>query len=270
MIVLDHNFAVDEELPTEPSKQPWAADVNELNERWRKRVKLDMLTLKVDGQEIPKIRERLKKRYNTLAQSVRQTESNEILEMYLSSLTHCFDPHSSYMSPESLEEFQIQMQLSLEGIGAALRSEDGNTVVAQIVQGGAAEKDGRVKVGDKIVAVGQETGEFVDIVEMKLNKVVRMIRGKRGSKVRLQVSKATTGESVVYELIRQKVELKESEVKGEIINTKNRLGRDSRIGIINIPSFYRDFNGAEQGLDQFKVERVWALQAMQGLHSASK
>lgn len=252
MIALDHNFAVDEELPTEPSKQPWAADVNELNERWRKRVKLDMLTLKIDGQELPKIRERLKKRYNTLAQSIRQMESNEILEMYLSSLTHCFDPHSSYMSPESVEEFKIQMELSLEGIGAALKSDDGNTVVAQIVPSGAADKDGRLKMGDKIVAVGQETGDFVDIVEMKLNKIVRMIRGKRGSKVRLQIAKAETGELFTYELIRQKVELKESEVKGEVINTKNRLGRDSRIGVINIPSFYRDFNGAEQGLEGFK------------------
>lgn len=248
----DHDFTKEEDIATEPGKQPWPADLNEVTERWRKRVKFDILNLRLDGQEMAKIRDRLHKRYNTLAKTISATEGNEVLETYLSSLTHCFDPHSSYMSPETLEEFQIAMQLSLDGIGAALRSEDGNTFVADVVQGGAAEKDGRLKVGDKILAVGQETGDMVDIVEMKLNKVVRQIRGKRGSKVRLQVSKADTNESVIYELVRQKIELKEAAVKGEIINTKTRTGRDSRIGVINIPSFYRDFNGAEQGLDDFK------------------
>lgn len=247
-----HDFTVDEEFPIEAGKQPWAVTAEELNDRWRKRVKLDMVNLRIDGQEAPKIKERLHKRYNTLARSIHETESHEVLEMYLSSLTHCFDPHSSYMSPETLEEFQISMRLALDGIGAALRSEDGTTVVAQIVAGGAAEKDGRLKVGDKITAVGQETGDLVDIVEMKLSKVVRMIRGKRGSKVRIQVAKAETSETAIYDLIRQTVELKESEVKGEVINTKARTGRDARIGVINIPSFYRDFSAAEKGQEDFK------------------
>lgn len=252
LIDAKHDFTVDEEFPVEAGKQPWAATADELNDRWRKRVKLDMVNLRIDGQDAAKIKERLHKRYNTLARSIHETESWEVLETYLSSLSHCFDPHSSYMSPETLEEFQIQMRLALDGIGAALRSEDGTTVVAQIVAGGAAEKDGRLKVGDKITAVGQETGDMVDIVEMKLSKVVRMIRGKRGSKVRLQVAKADTGETGVYDLIRQTVELKESEVKGEVINTKGRTGRDSKIGVINIPSFYRDFSAAEKGQDDFK------------------
>lgn len=252
MVDAEHDFSKDEEMTTDPGKQPWAADITEITERWRKRVKFDVLSLKLDGQETAKIRDRLHKRYNTLAKTIGATEGHEVLETYLSSMTHCFDPHSSYMSPETLEEFQIAMQLSLDGIGAALRSEDGTTFVAEIVQGGAAEKDGRLKVGDKILAVGQETGELLDIVEMKLSKVVRQIRGKRGSKVRLQVAKVDTNESVIYELVRQKIELKEQAVKGEIINTKTRTGRDSRIGVINIPSFYRDFNGAEQGLDDFK------------------
>ncbi len=249
---IEHDFTKDEEMTTEPGKQPWAADATEITERWRKRVKFDILGLRLDNQDMGKIRDRLHKRYNTLSKTVAATEGHEVLESYLSSMTHCFDPHSSYMSPETLEEFQISMQLSLDGIGAALRSEDGTTIVAEIVPGGAAEKDGRIKVGDKILAVGQETGELIDIVEMKLSKVVRQIRGKRGSKVRLQVAKADTNESVLYELVRQKIELKEQAVKGEIINTKSRTGRDARIGVINIPSFYRDFNGAEQGLEDFK------------------
>jgi carboxyl-terminal processing protease len=172
--------------------------------------------------------------------------------MYLSALAHCFDPHSSYMSPNTLEDFQIQMKLELEGIGAALRSEDGYTIVAQIVPGGAAEKDGRLKVNDKIIAVGQEDGEWVDIIEMKLSKVVRLIRGKGGTKVRLRVLD-DAAKTVEYDLIRQKIELKSSEVKGEIIPAATWFpGSTGRIGVINIPSFYRDFGGAQEGVENFK------------------
>ena len=248
----DHDFTVDEEILTDTKKREWCADVSEINERWRRRVKYDILSLRLEDEKAEDIRGRLHKRYNTLARSINESESGEVLEMYLSSLTHCFDPHSSYLSPESLEEFRISMQLSLDGIGAALRSEDGYTYVASIVKGGAADKDGRLEVDDKIVAVAQETGDFVDIVEMKLKKVVRLIRGKRGSKVRLQIVKGDSGDRETYELIRQKIELQESAVRGEIIETEGRIGRSARVGVINVPSFYRDFNGAEQGLENFK------------------
>lgn len=252
MIDAEHDFTIDEELITDADELPYCESVDALNERWRKRVKLDILNLKLDDTSPEEITDRLHKRYKMLERTINDTESFEVLEMYLSSMTHCFDPHSSYMSPQTLEEFRISMQLSLDGIGAALRSEDGYTFVAQIVKGGAAEKDGRLEVGDKILAVAQEVGEFVDIVEMKLSKVVRLIRGKRGSKVRLQVQKGDSGDTVVYDLIRQKIELRESEVKGEIIDTVDRTGRQARIGVINIPSFYRDFNGAENGVENFK------------------
>lgn len=253
MVDVDHDFTVDEEMPTDGKSQVWSPTIEDMNDRWRRRVKFDTLNLRLDGKTEPAaIRDRLHKRYNTLLRSIQETEPNEILEMYLSALTHCFDPHSSYMSPESMEEFRIQMQLSLDGIGAALRSEDGTTFVADIVKGGAADKDGRLKVGDKITAVAQETGEFVDIIEMKLSKVVRMIRGKRGSKVRLQVARADNNETEVYELVRQKIELDDSAVKGQILDAQDWTGRKARIGVINVPSFYRDFNGAEQGVDDFK------------------
>lgn len=252
LVDLPHDFTADEEMATDGEDLAWAKSQDEINERWRKRVKYEVLTFKMDDKDIEETRDRLHKRYRTIKRSIDDTESSEVLEMYLSSLTHCFDPHSSYMSPETLEEFRIAMQLSLDGIGAALRSEDGYTFVASVVKGGAADKDGRLEVGDKIIGVGQETGDIEDIVEMKLSKVVRRIRGKRGSKVRLQCVKEDSGDTVTYELIRQKIELKESAVKGEIINTKDRTGRDARIGVINIPSFYRDFKGAEEGLDNFK------------------
>src|SRR5690606_5446687 len=113
-----------------------------------------------------------------------QLDSINILEIYLTTLTNCFDPHSSYMSPDTVEDFTIQMKLSLDGIGAQLRWEDGYTVVHQVIPGGAADLDGRLQVGDKIIGVGQEEGEIEDIIDLKLRKVVEKIRGPRGTKVR--------------------------------------------------------------------------------------
>lgn len=252
LIDAPHDFTLDETMSVDGEAATWAASASELNERWRKRIKYDLLLLKLDDTPIEEARKRLHKRYDTLKKSAHSTEPNEVVEIYLSAMAHCFDPHSSYMSPQTLEDFQIQMRLSLDGIGAALRSEDGYTVVAEIVAGGGAEKDGRLKVKDKIVAVGQEDGDFVDIIEMKLSRVVRLIRGPGGTKVRLRVL-TESGETVVYELTRQKIELKSSEVKGEIIPASDRIpGATGKLGVINIPSFYRDFAGAQQGEDDFK------------------
>ncbi len=252
LIDAPHDFALDESMVIDGDQLAWSADAAEANERWRKRVKYDLLTLQLDKVSAEDGRKRLHKRYDTVKRSAHDMEDNEVLEMYLSSMAHCFDPHSSYMSKQSVEDFEIQMRLSLQGIGAALQAEDGVTVVKQIVAGGAAEKDGRLKVGDKITAVGQEEGDFQEILEMKLNKVVRLIRGDGGTKVRLRVLKET-GETIVYELTRQTIALTAQEVKGEIIQTGERVpGTKGRVGVINIPSFYRDFGGAQQGKDDFK------------------
>ncbi len=258
LIDADYDFTVDEEMVTDSDILPWARTDAEMNERWRKRVKYELLNSKLAEEDLEKFkmaeaRTRLHKRYQTLQRTLNETEDAEILEMYLSALTHCFDPHSNYMSPQTLKEFRIAMELSLDGIGAALRSKDGFTVVAEVVPGGAADEHGKLKAGDKIVGVAQADGEFVDIVEMKLSKVVRLIRGDRGTVVRLQVKTGATGETVVYKLTRKKIELKSAEVKGEVIDAKTRTkGRNGRIGIVNIPSFYRDFRSAQQGVDDFK------------------
>jgi len=248
----DHDFTVDEEITISGDDLGWAASEQELDDRWRKRIKYQLLDLKLDGTELDEAREQLHKRYRNVKLNMEQMNEQDKLEIYLTALTRCFDPHSSYMSPQTWQDFEIQLRLSLDGIGAALRADDGYTIVAQIVPGGAADKDGRLKVGDKIIGVGQEEGEIEDIFEMKLSDVVRKIRGKRGTIVRLRVKPADGGESVVYDLTRQKIELKESEVKGEILDTADRLGRKGRVGIIQIPSFYRDFAGAQSGIRNFK------------------
>ena len=273
LIDTKHDFTIDESIEIDADKIAWSKTEDELNDRWRRRVKFELINARLDNEDLasgkhkPKAgpgrkeasttpvdpQERLHKRYRMLQKAVRETEDGDKLEMYLSSLTHCFDPHSSYMSPQSQEEFEIAIALNLDGIGASLQSEDGFTIVREIVKPGAASEDGRLKAGDKIVAVGQETGEMVDILEMKLNKVVRMIRGKRGTKVRLQVKKGDTGEVVLYELTRKKIELTNAEVKGEIIEADKRIpGRKGRIGVINIPSFYRDFKAFSEGVENAK------------------
>ena len=253
LIDADHDFTAEEDIVIEADELDWAASDDEISERWRKRIKSDLLLLKLDKKTTEEAREKLHKRYRYLHSMERQYEDGEKLEVYLSSLTHCFDPHSAYMSPETLEDFRISMELSLEGIGASLRSEDGYTIVHEIVPDGAAAKDGRIKVNDTILAVGQAEGEMLDVVDMKLKHVVRHIRGNKGTKVRLQVKKADTGAIETYELVRQAIALNEQAVRGEIINTGDRLaGTNMRIGVIDIPSFYRDFRGAQQGIDNFR------------------
>lgn len=253
LVDVDHDFTVDESIVVDSKDLGFAKDQTEMNERWRKRVKYDLLTLVLDDTKIDEARKQLHKRYRNNLRTMTQTDNPEKLEMYLSALTHCFDPHSSYMSPQTLEDFRISMELSLDGIGAALRSEDGFTTVAEIVPGGAADADGRLKAGDKIIAVAQEDGNFVDVVEMKLSKVVRYIRGKRGTIVQLKVKKEKDSSAEVYKLTRKKIELSTSEVKGKIIETGERIpGQTGRIGIISIPSFYRDFRGAQRGDENFK------------------
>ncbi|MBD3672929.1 MAG: carboxy terminal-processing peptidase [Planctomycetaceae bacterium] len=266
----EYDFTKDETAILDGDELDWAPSVEAINERWRKRVKFDLLSLKLDATPMDEARERLHKRYHLLKETMHQTEDFETFETYLSSLTHCFDPHSTYMSPQTLEEFQIQMRLSLQGIGAQLTSEDGMTVINKIIPGGAAAKDKRLEVGDKIVAVAQEEGEWVDVVEMKLSKVVRYIRGKAGTVVKLKVEKADSGESVVYELIRQKVELTESAVSGQIIDAKEWFpnGDPGRIGVIHIPSFYRDFSGAQAGREDFRSTSRDVLGVLQEFRKA--
>lgn len=259
-----YDFSKNESIIVDAEKRKWAATDAEIQERWRIRIKADILSLKLEDTKDSEIRSRLVKRYDNIQRAIRQTEKVEILEMYLSAMTHSFDPHSSYMSPQTMEDFEIIMRLRLQGIGASLRSIDGHTVVANIVEGGAADKDGRLKKDDKIIGVDKGDGTMVDIVEMKLSKVVRLIRGKEGTQVRLNVQKADTidkktgktvkkGETGIFILTRQIIQLKSSEVKGEILDSGKRIGvPGKRIGVINIPSFYRDFEGARLGVENFK------------------
>lgn len=273
LIDADHDFSVEEEITRDADELPWASTEEELTERWRKRIKFDLVMLKLDKTDLADARKRLHTRYHTNKVFMDQTESHEVLELYLSSMTHCLDPHSSYMSPQTLQDFEIQMRLKLEGIGARLKYEDGYTVVEEVIQGGAAAADGRLTKGDKIIGVSSDAvSEFVDVVEMKLTKVVDKIRGKKGTKVKLQVMKEGGGIEE-YELTRTEVKITEDEVRGKVIDSAEWIpGQKARVGVLRIPSFYRDFQGASQGgdfkstskdiklvLDEFKKQQVDVL-----------
>ena len=271
LIDSEFDFTKDESIVADPDDIPWAATPAEMNERWRKRIKYDVLQLTLEDEPISDIRARLHKRYSNLLAIQRQIEPADKLETFITALATTFDPHSSFMSEKTLEDFKISMELSLEGIGAALQNEDGYVTVKQIIQGGAAEEDGRLGLEDKIIGVAQQgEAEFTDVVEMRIGNVVRLIRGDSGTVVRLQVLPAEGGEVEVIELKRRKIELKDSAVRGEIYDLRERLGLDAplKVGVINIPSFYRDFDGANSGVEGFSSTSRDVLKALQEFREA--
>jgi len=254
MLDQPHDFSLDEEMIRDADAATFAKTPEEAQERWRQRVKFDLLKETSDDVAMDKAIEKLRKRYNSIRKSWNQTDNDELLERYLSAMTTGFDPHSDYMSPSTLDNFNITMRLELDGIGASLKSEDGYTMVHNIIPGGAADKDGKLKPGDKIVGVGQGSeGQMEDIVDMKLNDVVEKIRGKRKTIVRLEVDPADESERKTYTITRDRIELKDSEARSEIIERGIKPdGKPYRIGVIQLPSFYMDMDGARLGLPTYK------------------
>jgi len=253
----DFDFTQDEVLVTNWDKQEFPKDAAEAKDRWRKLLKYDLLVLKTDKDEKAKKDEpkaRLSRRYHSFAKRMHQTDADELLEMYLTSITSSYDPHTTYMSPSSLENFKIMMSLNLDGIGAQLKVEDGYAVIDKIVAGGAAEKNGQLKEQDRVVQVGQgEEGEMVDVVDMKLNDVVKLIRGRAGSIVRLGVLPAVGGEIKTIKITRAKIELKDSEARGKIVEEgKKGDGTPYKVGYIDLPSFYLDMEAKSQGRADYK------------------
>ena len=254
MLDQPHDFSLEEEMVRDADAATFAKTPEEAQERWRQRVKFDLLKETSDDVAMDKAIEKLRKRYNSIRKSWNQTDNDELLERYLSAMTTGFDPHSDYMSPSTLDNFNITMRLELDGIGASLKSEDGYTMVHNIIHGGAADKDGKLKPGDKIVGVGESAqGPMLDIVDMKLNDVVEKIRGTRKTIVRLEVDPADGSERKTYTITRDRIELKDSEARSEIIERGIKPdGKPFRIGVIQLPSFYMDMDGARLLLPNYK------------------
>lgn len=274
LLATEHDFAINERIVKDRDLLEYPRDEAEARERWRKRVKYELLSHKADkvlaeekkDDEAPEDNdedtdeegedpiEKISKRYRNLAKRWHQTDGDELLELYLTAMTMSFDPHTTYMSASTLENFNIQMSLELEGIGAALRAKDGYTVVERIIPGGAADEDGRLKPQDRIQGVGQGIdGEIEDVVDMKLSDVVKRIRGKRGSVVRLEVTSSDKSEKHIIEITRAKIELTDSEAQGEVFAEGEKPdGTPYRIGVIKLPSFYMDMDGRRRNPLNFK------------------
>ena len=182
-----------------------------------------------------------------------QTDSDELLEMYLTAMATSYDPHTTYMSPSTLENFDIQMRLNLEGIGAELQSEDGYTIIKKIVPGGAAEKQGQLKAEDKIVGVGQgPDGAIEDVMDMKLQDVVQLIRGKRGTIVRLKVISPGSTKPKMIAITRETIQLKDKEAQSKVFELGQKPnGQPYKLGVIKLPSFYMDMSG-RLGITEYK------------------
>ena len=256
------DYVIDKDLVTYPKTKEEAFD------RCQKKVKFDILKLKADNRDFLEKKNgdseatnssraramedpitRLERRCESTKKRVHLTNNDEVLELYLSAVTGAYDPHSSYMSQTSYLDFMDRMGLDLEGIGASLTSEDGITTIKQIISGGPADKDGRLKIDDKILGVAQgKDGELEDVVDMKLNDVVQKIRGKRGTTVRLQILPDDGSGLKIIELVREKIELEDSQAQQVIFEagTKND-GTPYRVGVIDLPSFYLDMKAAERG-----------------------
>jgi carboxyl-terminal processing protease len=254
VLKLEHDFAVDEEMVRDPDAATYPKSQEEAFERWRKRIKFDLLDLAAEEVEKEEATDRLRRRYTNFAKRMEQMQNEDLSEMFLSAVTTVFDPHSTYMSPSTLENFWIIMGLELEGIGASLTVEDGYTVLKKIIPGGAADEDGRLKVEDKIIGVGDGTGaEIVDVVDMRLNDVVKKIRGKAGTVVRLEVIAADGTGKHIYDIERARIELKDQEARSEVIEFGQKpSGGPYKIGVLDLPSFYMDMEGAQRGEEDFK------------------
>lgn len=236
------DFDRDETLELDREESEWPASISAADELWRKRLKSSVLNLRLTGKEDEEIRDLLVRRYKGQLKRVQQQSSDDVFELYMNSLTRLYDPHSNYLSPRSLENFNMSMSLSLEGIGAVLQVEDEYTKVARLVAGGPADRTGKIKPNDKIVAVGQDkTGEMVDVVGWRLDDVVDLIRGPAGTYVRLET--IPTGGDGTHKTIliqRSKVKLEDQAAKKATFEFSDGE-KTYKIGVINLPTFYIDF-----------------------------
>ncbi len=244
------DFTIDESLNVDRENLPWATSNEELDDLWRKRLKDAILNLKLTDKEPEKIQELLVKRFKNRLTRAKQTNSEDVYQLYMNSFTKTYDPHTQYFSPRTSENFNINMSLSLEGIGAVLQLEDEYTKVVSLVPAGPADKTGQLKPNDKIIAVGQgEDGEMVDVIGWRLDEVVQLIRGKKDTIVRLDVISAKQTDasaSKVINITRNKVELEEQSAQSEIIEIE-QFGAVRKIGVIDIPTFYVDFRAMQKG-----------------------
>jgi len=245
------DYTADEYFESDRDKEPWAKSEAELNEVWRKIIKNQALSLKLTGKSPQDIEKTLTERYERLMKSyARDVSSQDVFSIYMNSITGAYDPHTNYMSPSEADRFKQAISLSLEGIGARLQLDNDYTKVVELVPGGPAIKSNLIHVNDRIVAVGQgEKGEWVDVIGWRIDDVVKLIKGPKGTTVRLQILPAELGVSAKpqeIKLVREKIKLEDQQAKKSMIKYM-KDGKETRVGVIVLPNFYMDFEAYQKG-----------------------
>src|SRR3989338_3394700 len=236
------SFDSNESMIIDRHELPWPASAKEAKNLWRLRVKYELLQERLNKTKPEEHVKTVNLRYERLLRSYREFDASDVLQSYLTALTHAYDPHSDYMAAPQMENFNISMKLSLVGIGAVLRSEDGYAKIVSLVSGGPADKDKRLKPNDRIEAISQGEGPWVEAVGMKLDRLVQIIRGEKGTTVHLRVIPADAidpSTRVVITIVRDEIKLTDQEARAKIIET-SLFGKKTKIGVIDLPSFYAD------------------------------
>jgi carboxyl-terminal processing protease len=249
------DFDVDESFSFDREKDPWPANAAEMNELWRKRVKNDALSLVIAGKQWPEVVDILRKRYEHVAKRMDQSKPDDVFEAFMNAFVLSLDPHSNYFSARNSEEYNIQMSLSYEGIGASLQLTDDYVTVIDVIAGGPAAISGKLAANDRITAVGEgKNGELLDVIGWRLDDVVQKIRGPGGTLVRLQLlpaGAAPGSAQKIVEFTRNRVSL-EAQASHKAMRVIQRNGRDVKVGIITVPSFYQDYDASRAGAKDFR------------------
>ncbi|WP_171061335.1 MULTISPECIES: carboxy terminal-processing peptidase [unclassified Pseudomonas] len=249
------DFNTKETLQVDRKDAAWLRSTAELDDLWRKRVKDEVLRMKIAGKDSKQIQETLTKRYKNQLARLDQTRAEDIFQAYINTFAMSYDPHTNYLSPDNAENFDINMSLSLEGIGAVLQSDNDQVKIVRLVPAGPADKTKQVGPADKIIGVAQGNKEMVDVVGWRLDEVVKLIRGPKGSVVRLEVIPASNAPndqtSKVVAITREAVKLEEQAAKKSVLKLKQD-GKDYKLGVIEIPAFYLDFKAFRAGDPNYK------------------
>ncbi|MES2731016.1 MAG: carboxy terminal-processing peptidase [Bacteroidota bacterium] len=245
----EFDFTVDEYYKSDREKASWCGTQQELDEEWRKMIKNQALSWKIAGKTWQESAKMLRERYKVQDKGIAQYNSEDVFQLFMNAFSEAVDPHSSYFSPSTAANFKIDMSNSLEGIGASLRTENDYTKVAEVIAGGPAFKSKLLSKDDKITAVGQgETGPLVDVIGWRIDEVVKLIRGPKGTTVRLQIIPAAEGDNAPpkeIKFVREKVKLENQSAKKEVVPVTQN-GKTYQLGVITIPTFYLDFEAAQK------------------------
>jgi len=268
----EFDYTIDEEILIDRSELPWAISPKELDEIWRKRLKDAALRLKLAGKDWEGISKELTKRYKRIQKNVSQLQSEDVFQILMNSFTESFDPHTNYFSPKNFENFKIGMSQSFEGIGARLMAEDDYTKVSEIIVGGPADKGKQLYANDKITGVAQgDDGEIVDVIGWRLDDVVQLIRGKKGTTVKLQILRAEATAGALPDtilIVRDKIKIKDQTAYSDTLEVEHE-GQNFTFGLITIPTFYSDFDGRRNGEKDYKSTTRDVKRLLQELEQAN-